>query len=122
MNPKDKALHDMATPFVDSHEEAQELLDTVTMFIQTMLKDEEEMTPALHWHLCGALAEYLHYLEHYPLYEIRAGYIVKEQGEYNHLWLELPNNEILDPLSGMINDQARKMPAVYIGIKPEWYE
>ncbi len=118
MDKDDKPLHEMATPFLDCHDDPQWLLDLTTQYTKGMRAEETEMTPALHWNLCTSLAEYLHYVEGYPLYEIRAGHI----GEQTHIWLELPDGEILDPIAGKVDDFSHKMPDVYIGKKPGWYE
>ena len=125
MTPKNKPLLDIATPFVDSHEDPQGLLDIAIEYTKGMLKDENEMTPALHWSLCTSLAEYLHYVEDYPLYKIRAGYLVTKKGErFPHIWLELPDGRILDPIAGMRDENFPPdvYSIVYLGKKLEWYK
>lgn len=126
MDKYDKALHDMATPFVDTPEKPAILRKLAKRYTIGMLEHETEMTPALHWSLCTSLAEYLHYVEHYPLYKIKAGYYVKEDKRTPHIWLELPDGIILDPNAPKhphcTHDLPDDIAILYLGKKPEWYE
>ena len=38
-----------------------------------------------------------------------------------HYWLRFKNGRILDPTAEQFRTKYRKMPQVYIGIKPIWY-
>jgi len=77
-----------------------------TYFTRAYLKGESEMTPDLHMSLCSGMAEYLQHFEGYPLFAVITGF----NGKQEHIWLELLDGKILDPLS------------LYVGDKPEWYQ
>ena len=41
----------------------------------------------------------------------------------NHYWLKLSDNRILDPTASQFNKpDGTKMPTIYLGEKPEWYQ
>lgn len=44
-------------------------------------------------------------------------------GDYvvGHHWLELADGRILDPTADQFSTEARPMPDVYIGPRPDWY-
>ncbi len=119
MPPDNKELLAIATPYV---EEPESLRISATVFTNALLKDTTEMNPVSHMSLCAALAELLHYLEGYPLYEVRKGFVIKETWKHEHQWLELPDGRILDPIAGKIDDFSHQMPDVYLGDRPEWYQ
>jgi hypothetical protein len=39
-----------------------------------------------------------------------------------HYWLELEDGRILDPTADQFTTPTNPMPAVYIGMKPDWYK
>ena len=67
--------------------------------------------------ICTALQGYLSFLGYET--EIVEG----EVGDANHIWLRLPDGNILDPTADQFaRPSGKSMPEVYIGVLPQWYQ
>ncbi len=67
--------------------------------------------------VCSPLVGYLQFLG-YSCVLVQG--IVKGNG--HHYWIKLSNELIIDPTASQFRkSNGTKMPAVYIGEKPEWY-
>lgn len=55
--------------------------------------------------------------------EVVEGRIHANEGIWNHFWLKLPDNRILDPTADQFSTpEGEKMPRTYLGKKPNWYK
>jgi hypothetical protein len=57
------------------------------------------------------------------MYGYKSELIEGDFGEVNHFWQRLADGTIIDPTASQFRKPTGgKMPAVYIGPKPEWYK
>ena len=55
--------------------------------------------------------------------ELVEGEIVQPDFNVDHVWLKLPDGSILDATADQFTSPGgRKMPAVYMGERPDWYK
>lgn len=53
---------------------------------------------------------------------LRTGWFKFPKYEMNHIWLEREDGTIIDPTADQLKTHGLpKMPAVYVGPKPDWY-
>jgi len=97
------------------------LLEITTDYTNGMLEEHEELIPSLHWFLLQSLGDYLIYLN-FPVKELKKGFVIKDTWEHEHIWLEMGDGNILDPVAGRIDQFDNKIASVYYGEKPAWYE
>jgi len=91
---------------VDSEEVAKKKADTFFRYL-----------------LCQSLGDFMIF-SGYLIYKLEAGFIRKDASVDEHLWIVLGDEKraILDPMAAYCNEAFRKMPEVYVGAKPDWYE
>jgi hypothetical protein len=66
--------------------------------------------------VCTPLVSYLN------LCQIHCKLVRGSVGDHEHVWLELPEGEIIDPTASQFKTpEGTEMPEVFIGAKPEWY-
>ena len=85
-----------------------ELVDFATEFRAGILDGRPS------WMMCFAVAAPLAGLLH--LHGVEADVIEGDLGEFNHVWLRLPDGRVLDPTAGQFNEFGfEAMPPVYLG-------
>ena len=59
----------------------------------------------------------------YQCHLVTQGTVTVDDTYHQHVWLELPDHRIIDPTADQFpSPDGKKMPEVYIGRLPSWYE
>jgi len=124
---KEREEREIARAIKDDSE--QPLLLLVNQYMEGWKDTDDELTKKAYgsffdvWFCCQSLGDYLDFLKH-PVERLVKGFVKKEDHIEEHLWIQMGDSErnIIDPFASFINDPDLKMPEVYIGKKPKWYE
>lgn len=97
----------------------EELEEIVKGFVSGFLNNKSNETVCLP--ICQPLQGFLSYSG----YEVQlvSGKVTQPTSIWSNIWLKLPDETIVDPTASQFVDlEGNKMPSIYIGPKPSWYE